>query len=116
VRVRWAGKLITQMDPVFFPTGGFYRRALYAAAALYNVRELLQLGLALARECEYLRTWARQNGLNPPRFEATAEQAAHLGENLLPVEEAINRSRIGAGGAELAPVAPECPSATRRGA
>ena len=104
------------MESLFCPTGGFYRRALYAAAARCDLRALINLALALARECEYLRTWARENGLQPPHFEATVEQAAQNGAALVPVAEAVTRSRICAGGAELAPVAPRSQSLVRRGA
>ena len=104
------------MDSTFRPSGGCYRRAIYAAAARLDLRRLLELALALARECEYLRTWARENGLTPPHFEATAEQAAQLGAELVPVAEAVTRSRIGAGGAELAPEVLRSRSLVRRGA
>ena len=90
----------------YYPTSGFYRRALYAAVARCDMRRLLHLALALARECEYLRTWARANGMTPPRFEATAEQAELLGAELLPVAETVTRSQIRAGGTELKQPAP----------
>lgn len=107
--------LIPHMDS-YCPSGGFYRRAIYAAAARCDLRGLLNLALALSRECEYLRTWARENGLQPPHFEATAEQAALLGAELVPVADAVTRSRICAAGAELAPAAPRPPSLAQRGA
>ena len=107
---------IPTMEPTYCPSGGSYRRAIYAAAARFDLRSLLQLALALVRECEYLRTWARQNGMNPPRFEATTEHAAILGAELVPVADAVTRSRIGAAGAELVPAPPRSRSLVQRGA
>lgn len=100
----------------YLPTGGFYRRALYSAAARFDLLGLLHLALGLARECEYLRTWALENGLQPPHFESTPEQAALSGSELLAVSAAVNRSRIGAGGAELVPKEQPPPSLVQRGA
>lgn len=100
----------------YLPTGGFYRRALYATAARFDLLGLLHLALGLARECEYLRTWARANGLNPPRFETTTEQAEALGSELLAEPHAVNRSRIDADGAALAPGGLRSPLLVQRGA
>jgi hypothetical protein len=100
----------------YCPTGGFYRRALFDAASNCDHRRVLRLGLDLALECEYLRTWARANGLTPPHFTATGEQANRIGAQLLPVPVAVNRSRIRAGGAELVPEAPQCRKRARIGA
>lgn len=89
------------MPPSYRPSGGYYRRALRTAAASLDLAALLSLGLALVRECEYLRTWARQNGMTPPHFEILPEEAEAKRLDVIDLTDAFRHSQIHADGHAL---------------
>lgn len=86
------------------PSSGYYRRALRAAADDRDAATLLDLALALVRETEYLRTWARANGLTPPHFEVLEQEARARGGTIVAVPVAVMHSQIRADGPAFAPL------------
>jgi len=85
------------------PSSGYYRRALRTAFAGRDLGTLLALALALVRETEYLRTWARANGMTPPHFEVLAAEAHDRGGEIVAVPAAVMHSQIRAEGTAFAP-------------
>jgi hypothetical protein len=92
------------MLPSYRPSGGYYRRAIRAA---HTRASLVDLALSLVRETEYLRTWARANGLRPPHFEVTAAEASARGGKIIAIPMAVTRSRVLASGPDIVPEARE---------
>jgi hypothetical protein len=89
------------MSLIYRPSGGYYRRALRAASACQDKATMLAIAFALVRETEYLRTWARANGLQPPHFEVTQEEADELGADTIAADVAVTRARVHASGPVL---------------
>lgn len=79
------------MPHLYRPSGGYYRRALRSAR---TYSQLLELALSLVRETEFLRTWARANGLTPPHFEVTTAEAVATQADVVEISAAVSRSRV----------------------
>ena len=77
------------MPTTYRPSGGYYRRAIRAAR---TYSQLLDLALLLVRETEFLRTWARSNGLQPPRFDITETEDQDTQTNVVPISALISHS------------------------
>lgn len=58
------------------PSAFYFRRALRQANDIETVREL---GLAIVNELEQLKQWVRDQGMIPPRWNGTPEEAREKG-------------------------------------
>ncbi len=86
------------MTAEYLPSSGYYRRAIRTArthAALESI------AYSLVRETEFLRTWARANGLRPPHFEVTNAEAADKGSVVILIDDAVSQSHVGHDGPDV---------------
>lgn len=64
-------------EPISFrPSGHYFRKAVRSATAVDKLREI---SLVLCFEHERLRSWVREQGYIPPKWQVTVEEAEAKG-------------------------------------